>query len=220
LGAFSFYPTKNLGAFGDGGMIVTKDRDLAAKCRSLREYGWDHARISRDQGVNSRLDELQAAILRVKLRHLDEDNAHRCAIATAYDRLLNKQHLVTPISGSSILHVYHQYVIRTHQRGLLQTQLRQHGIETTIHYPLPVHQHPAFEDFARSNAGLPETERIVSEVLSLPMYPQLADAQVERVAQVINSSAAALPADRGKDCHIGNGNGHDAREFSAPPGGR
>lgn len=196
IGAFSFYPTKNLGAFGDGGMIVTRDQNLAAKCRALREYGWDHVRISRTLGMNSRLDELQAAILRVKLRHLDKDNARRWAIAAIYDRRLDKQNLVTPVTRIGSLHVYHQYAVRSPQRGLLRSELRQQGVETSIHYPLPVHQHPAFESFAGTNATLTETDRIASDVLSLPMYPQLADDQLERVVHLVNSVVAALPTDR------------------------
>ena len=184
--AFSFYPTKNLGAFGDGGMIVTAVARLADKCRGLREYGWDRDRVSQSHGFNSRLDELQAAMLRVKLRHLDADNAGRARIAAIYSGLLDRVRLVAPVTRPRATHVYHQYVVRTRQRDRLRDQLREHGIETAVPYPRAVHQHPAYQ--AMTPPGeLAATERAVAEVLSLPIYPQLAEAAARTIAQQINA---------------------------------
>jgi dTDP-4-amino-4,6-dideoxygalactose transaminase len=180
LAAFSFYPTKNLGAFGDGGMIVTGNEDWANRCRSMREYGWDTSRVSQTHGQNSRLDELQAAILRVKLRHLDTDNAQRSRIASIYDRLLDRTSLVLPATRPGATHVYHQYVVRSSTRDLLRNHLQHQGIGTAVHYPLAVHQHRAYRPFAVPSGPLPETERAAALVLSLPMYAQLAEADLER----------------------------------------
>jgi dTDP-4-amino-4,6-dideoxygalactose transaminase len=186
LAAFSFYPTKNLGAFGDGGMIVTGSEELTNRCRSLCEYGWDANRVSQTHGQNSRLDELQAAILRVKLRHLDTGNARRSRLASIYDRLLDRTALVLPTTRAGAMHAYHQYVARTPSRDRLRIQLRQHGIESAVHYSLAVHQHPAYQTFAGPPGSLPETERAAAEVLSLPMYPQLSDREVEFIGQTVD----------------------------------
>jgi dTDP-4-amino-4,6-dideoxygalactose transaminase len=185
--AFSFYPTKNLGALGDGGMIVTGDEALAISCRRLREYGWDENRLSRMPGVNSRLDELQAAILRAKLRFLDTDNALRCALANDYHRLFNDGRVIRPASLDGFAHVYHQYVIRVPRRDWLRHALRERGVETAIHYPCPVHWHPAFQQYASSDDGLVETDRAAGEILSLPMYPQLPGAAAQELAQLVNA---------------------------------
>ena len=187
LAVFSFYPTKNLGAFGDGGMIVTGDKDLAEKCRCLREYGWDRDRISQMPGLNSRLDELQAAILCVKLRHLDADNSSRAAVATIYDTLLNRLRLVTPMTRAGVRHAYHQYVVRTPLREPLRRRLREQGIETAVHFPHAVHQQPAFQPYSIASADLTETERAAREVLSLPMYAQLSVDDARHVAQRVNA---------------------------------
>jgi dTDP-4-amino-4,6-dideoxygalactose transaminase len=193
LAAFSFYPTKNLGAFGDGGMIVTGQSDLAAKARGLREYGWDRNRISQSHGINSRLDELQAAVLRVKLRHLDADNDRRTAIAATYDKLLSKDHLVPPVARPGTRHAYHQYVIRSPRRDELRDRLHGHDVETAVHYPLAVHQHPAFRDSSGESENLVETERAVAEVLSLPMYSQLDLVEAKSLARLVNRMAAKPP---------------------------
>ena len=192
LAAFSFYPTKNLGAFGDGGMIVTRQSDLAAKARGLREYGWDQHRVSQSYGVNSRLDELQAAVLRVKLRHLDADNDCRSAIAGTYDRLLSREYLLPPAARPGTRHVYHQYVIRSRRRDELRDQLSGQDVQTAVHYPLAVHQHPAFRKSSVASGDLAETERAVAEVLSLPMYPQLDLTEAKSLARLVNRLAAGL----------------------------
>jgi dTDP-4-amino-4,6-dideoxygalactose transaminase len=182
MAAFSFYPTKNLGAYGDGGMIVTDDTTLAELARALRQYGWftGHYR-SMLKGVNSRLDELQAAFLRVKLEQLDTWNHERLVLADEYTRLLEGK-VTTPYSPKDSERVYHLYVIRHPQRDALRDHLRQEGIETLIHYPIPVHRQPAY----RALGGcFPEAERAAGEILSLPLYPGLPLDTVRWVADTI-----------------------------------
>ena len=189
LGCFSFYPTKNLGALGDGGAVVGNDPALLEKVRLLREYGWSPADryVSQIEGVNSRLDELQAAILRVKLPQLDAWNARRQAIAARYDASLAHA-LRVPSACPARGHVYHLYVVRTPHRDALRAALTKQGIGTGIHYPVPVHQQPAYRHLP---AQLPVTEQIAGEILSLPMHPFLSDADVDVVIETV---CAALPA--------------------------
>ncbi len=182
LAGFSFYPTKNLGAIGDGGMIVTNDDELAERLRLLREYGWRTRYISEFPGYNSRLDELQAAILRVKLRRLDQFNEVRRKLAMRYSSLLADS-VIPPKESQDVKHVYHLYVIRSAQRSELQTFLLEHGIGTGIHYPCPVHLQPAYSHLAK--VFLPVTEQIAREILSLPLYPQMGIEQVEEIANLI-----------------------------------
>jgi len=191
IAAFSFYPTKNLGALGDGGAVVTKDPNLAERVRLLREYGWRERYVSDIAGMNSRLDELQAAILRVKLRYLEEENGRRQNIARAYDEKLAASALRLPQVCGNVSHVYHQYVVRTVERDRLKEMLRGQGIGTLVHYPVPVHRQPAYRDRVLiGSGGLPETERAAREVLSLPMYPQLTDEQVEIICEVVRQAAS------------------------------
>lgn len=185
IGAFSFYPTKNLGALGDGGAVITKDADLATRLRLLRQYGWRKRYISDFPGLNSRLDEIQAAILRVKLPHLDEWNLKRRQVATHYTRLLADLPLTLPRVQSDRTHVFHLYVIQTPQRDALQAYLKRQGISTAIHYPLPVHQQPAYARLNYAAGSLPVTERLAEEILSLPMYPQLPQEQIEKVVRAM-----------------------------------
>ncbi|HEX3145614.1 MAG TPA: DegT/DnrJ/EryC1/StrS family aminotransferase [Pyrinomonadaceae bacterium] len=188
IAAFSFYPTKNLGALGDGGAVVSNDRELADRVRSLREYGWQTRYISSIPGFNSRLDELQAAILRVKLRYLNEANNHRIKLAERYENSLARlDRLTTPPVTSAATHVYHQYVVRSRMRDSLQDFLRRHGIGTSIHYPVPVHQQPAYAGRIKNYTSLRETESTAREILSLPMFPQLSSAQVDEVIDKINT---------------------------------
>ena len=161
LGAFSFYPTKNLGAFGDGGMVVTADAGLAERVRSLRQYGWEERYVSARAGVNSRLDEIQAAILRVRLPFLAEENGRRQAIAAAYDQHLAGTGISCPFVAPGAAHVYHQYVVRTPDRSALQSFLGERGIATAIHYPAPIHLQPAYRDRVPHAASLGNTERII-----------------------------------------------------------
>jgi len=185
IACFSFYPTKNLGALGDGGMVVTDDPALAEKARLLREYGWAERYVSHIRGWNSRLDELQAAVLRVKLKYLDADNAVRARLATTYNQLLADEDLRLPAERPESNHVYHQYVIRTKRRDELRAFLKERGIGTLVHYPVPVHLQPAYRGRLPGGDDLPETERVAREVLSLPMYPELAESDVKSVAEAI-----------------------------------
>jgi dTDP-4-amino-4,6-dideoxygalactose transaminase len=187
IAAFSFYPTKNLGALGDGGAVVTSDPALAEQTRLLREYGWRERYVSAIPGLNSRLDELQAAILRVKLRYLDAENARRRALAAEYARLLADSSVRTPITRPGVSHVFHQYVIRSGRRDALQAYLRSQGIGTLIHYPAPVHVQPAYAGRISIGEGLPHTEAAAREILSLPMFPELGGEQVRQVAKAINA---------------------------------
>ncbi len=182
FGCFSFYPTKNLGAIGDGGCVVTNDPEKAEKLRMLREYGWNKSRVSECIGVNSRLDEIQAAILRVKLRHLDESNSGRRRIAGIYDSVLGDAGIATPVVRAGNTHVYHQYVIKTQNRDALRERLKATGVETGIHYAVPVHLHPSYHSGASMPVRLVQTEHIVSNILSLPMYPELTDEEANLVA--------------------------------------
>ena len=190
LAAFSFYPTKNLGALGDGGAVVTSDATLAAKLRLVREYGWRERYVSAVPGMNSRLDELQAAILRVKLRRLTADNDRRRALARQYDAQLADAPLGLPQTREGVAHVFHQYVIRTPRRDALKEFLHRRGIGSLIHYPVPVHLQPAYRGRLFSSVrGLQETERAAREVLSLPMYPQLSDGQIHQVSAAVGEWA-------------------------------
>jgi dTDP-4-amino-4,6-dideoxygalactose transaminase len=185
LAAFSFYPTKNLGALGDGGAVVTNSRELADRARMTREYGWRERYISEFPGMNTRLDELQAAILRVKLRYLDEENARRREIARNYDARLSATRLILPQPRADRDHVYHQYVIRSERREELREFLKSRNIGTLIHYPVPVHLQPAYRGRFGDLARLPHTEKAAGEILSLPMFPEMSDRQIESVAEAI-----------------------------------
>jgi dTDP-4-amino-4,6-dideoxygalactose transaminase len=187
-GCFSFYPTKNLGALGDGGMVVTDDAALAEKLRQLRQYGWERKYYSSaPSGINSRLDELQAALLYVKLQRLPAWNARRRQLAEMYDDMLAGVDLVLPAAPEDGEHVYHLYVVRSERRDQLQAALRDHGIATDIHYPLPAHHQPIYTHLAPAG-GLPATDRMAQQVLSLPMYPELTQAEVEAVATAVRTA--------------------------------
>lgn len=182
FGCFSFYPTKNLGALGDAGALVTNDRELAVAAREIREYGWRDRYISAVPGINTRLDPVQAAILNIKLDVLAEDNARRQAIAARYDAGFAGLPLRLPPRRNAATHVFHQYVVRTPNRDGLREHLRQAAIGTGIHYPLPVHLHPAYRGrVAGGPSGLCNSQKVTREILSLPIYPQLTDAAVDRV---------------------------------------
>jgi dTDP-4-amino-4,6-dideoxygalactose transaminase len=182
FGCFSFYPTKNLGALGDAGGLVTNDRELAVAAREIREYGWRDRYVSAVPGINTRLDPVQAAILNIKLNVLAEDNARRQAIAARYDAGFAGLPVKLPVRRNAATHVFHQYVVRTPNRDGLREHLRRAGIGTGIHYPLPVHLHPAYRGrIAGGPSGLCASQSVVREILSLPVYPQLGDAAVDRV---------------------------------------
>lgn len=181
MGCFSFYPTKNLGALGDGGMVVTKDKTLAHRVRRLAQYGWDENRISQEAGWNSRLDEIQAAVLRVKLPHLDEDNGRRRAVACKYDEGLKGLPIDLPEIRDNENHVYHLYVIESDRRNELIEYLKTKEIFAGIHYSVPVHQHPAYADAMPTGYTLANTERLVHRILSLPIYPELSEEDQDQV---------------------------------------
>jgi len=183
VAAFSFYPTKNLGCIGDGGMVVTGNEDIAGNVRMLRQYGWNENRVSIVPGMNSRLDEIQAAILRVKLPYLDVENLMRRRIAHTYSKNLPKEFVTPPYQEPGTVHIYHQYVIRTNQRDALRDYLSQHGIPTAIHYPVPVHMHPAYKK--KQIQLLPVTEKICTEIMSLPMHPYMDDENVRIISTLI-----------------------------------
>jgi dTDP-4-amino-4,6-dideoxygalactose transaminase len=185
ISAFSFYPTKNLGAIGDGGLIATNDADLAEQAKLLRQYGWHERYVSQVIGWNSRLDELQAAILRVKLRHLARGNQQRRRLAELYGSGLRGLPVIAPVTKPGNRHVYHQYVIRCEKRDELQTFLAAHNISTLIHYPVPVHLQPAYRGRLGDLGSFPVSEQVAGEIMSLPLYPELPEAQIETVIRAI-----------------------------------
>jgi dTDP-4-amino-4,6-dideoxygalactose transaminase len=189
FGTYSFFPSKNLGALGDGGMVLTPDGALAEKVRLLRVHGASPKYYHRELGYNSRLDELQAAILRVKLQRLDAWTEGRRAAAARYARLFAEvglgEAVVLPAERPGFTHVYHQYTIRAYRRDALQAHLDHCGIGTAVYYPLPLHLQPVFEELGYRPGDLPETEAACAEVLSLPIFPELTEEQQEYVvAQV------------------------------------
>ena len=179
--AFSFYPTKNLGALGDGGAVVTSSPDLAARVRSLREYGWQERYVSRIPGGNSRLDELQAAILRVKLVHLSADNARRRSIAARYTEAVKETDICAPQGIAGTLHAMHLFVVESDERDALYQFLHDSGIGCAIHYPLAIHQQPAYRGRIRGSENLKHTEELYRRILTLPLYPEMTDREVEMV---------------------------------------
>ena len=190
VAAYSLYPTKNLGALGDGGVLFTPDQALAARLKALREYGWKDRYISDEAGQNTRLDELQAAILRVKLKGLAADTARRQAIGAAYDAGLAGANVTRPWRRPDTTHVFHQYVLRHPDREGLKARLKEKGVMANVHYPLPVHLQPAYRGrVATGPSGLGATEAASREVLSLPMFPQMTDAQVQRMIEAVKACA-------------------------------
>lgn len=183
--AFSFYPTKNLAAIGDGGAVATNRSEIADRVRLLRQYGWRERYVSEVPGYNSRLDELQAAILRVRLRHLLAETELRRQIATEYVRELADLSLGLPELRQEASHVFHLFVVRHARRDALRSHLSSAGIGTGIHYPVPVHLQPAYHHLGYRRGDLPLTEAAASEVLSLPMYPDLSLDMARRVAVAI-----------------------------------
>jgi dTDP-4-amino-4,6-dideoxygalactose transaminase len=183
MACFSFYPTKNLGALGDGGAVVTSDPGLAEKVRLLREYGWAERYVSHIPGWNSRLDEVQAAILRVKLRYLDEDNSARTRLADLYVKGLSETALVLPRVREIAVHVYHLFVVCAQDRDRLLEYLYSQNIGAAVHYPVPVHMQAAYARLVVRR--LPETERVASQILSLPIYPEMTENEVRSVIKAV-----------------------------------
>ena len=185
-GCFSFYPTKNLGAYGDAGMIVSNSAELAAHLATLRNHGQTAKYRSSEPGWNSRLDEIQAAVLRVKLRHLAEWQRARRSHAAEYTRLLQQvPGIMPPHEPEGLEHVYHQYTIRTEQRDALQQHLAARRIGSTVYYPYPLHLQPLYAHLGHKAGDFPHSERAAQEVLSLPMYPELRKDQIARVVEAI-----------------------------------
>lgn len=183
--AFSFYPTKNLGAFGDGGMVVTNDAGIARAVQMLRNYGQSEKYYHVVQGYNHRLDTLQAAILRIKLTYLEQWNAARRQLAQLYDQLLADSLVVLPHVADYAEPVYHLYVVRAQNRDRLKSYLQQQGIGTGIHYPVPIHWQPAYQELGLKQQQFPVTERYAGQILSLPMYPELPSELLKFVAKNI-----------------------------------
>ena len=187
MAAFSFYPTKNLGALGDGGAVLTSASGLAERAKLLREYGWRQRYVSEIAGGNTRLDEIQAAILLVKLRALNDSNHKRRLIGKNYLTAIRNPAVQLPKIGLQVSHVFHQFVIRTQYRDPLKKYLADNGIGTLIHYPVPVHLQPAYRNKVTiAPAGLPITEAAANDVLSIPMFPELGEPEVDYVVQKLN----------------------------------
>ncbi len=181
--ALSFYPTKNLGGAGDGGMAVTSSAALAAKLRRLRDHGQTKKYFHKEIGFNSRLDEIQAAVLQIKLKHIDTWNGRRAGNAAFYGKALRDLPLKLPVVPAGSLHTFHLYSVRTPRRDALARFLRSRGIGCGVYYPLPLHLQPCYRDLGYKRGDLPESERASKEVLSLPMYAELSKSALERVAQ-------------------------------------
>lgn len=184
--AFSFYPTKNLGCYGDGGAIATDDAGVAAACRMLRNYGQKDRYVHDLKGLNSRMDEVQAAILRIKLHHLNSWNAKRRNLASLYDSLLQGVgDIELPKVRPHGVHTYHQYVIRTSRRDALLAHLQKQSISALIHYPIPIHKQPCYKEFA--SVPLPNAERACAEILSLPIHPYLGEREIVHISELIQN---------------------------------
>jgi dTDP-4-amino-4,6-dideoxygalactose transaminase len=188
VGCFSFYPGKNLGALGDGGIVTTDNEAIAARIRSLRNHGEDASRLHVESGYCSRLHALQAAFLSAKLPHLERWNSMRTQTAALYDRLLARSGVVLPGRAESVSHVFHLYVIRVGSRDRLRAELADQGIQTGIHYAVPLHLEPAFAGLGYSRGEFPVAERAAASIVSLPMYPFLSEDEVARVAEAVGRS--------------------------------
>lgn len=186
IGCFSFYPAKNLGAFGDGGMLVTNDKEMADRVRMLRNYGQQEKYKHLFIAYNRRLDTLQAAVLRVKLKYLENWNEARRHHAGLYTKLLSNNNLSLPLETKYAHHVYHLYVVRTARRDALQKHLKNNGIATGVHYPIPVHTQQAYQYLGYRKGDFPISEAYAEQILSLPMYPELTEEQIRYVAKTIS----------------------------------
>ncbi|OGP79287.1 MAG: hypothetical protein A2V86_08640 [Deltaproteobacteria bacterium RBG_16_49_23] len=187
MGCFSFYPTKNLGGSGDGGFVITDDHKLYEKLRLLRCYGEKKKYRHILQGGNSRLDEIQAAILRVKLRYLDQWNEQRRKKALLYKKRLEGSGVICPVEKDGVRHVYHLFVIRSKRRNSLQASLKEKGIETLIHYPIPIHLQEAYNDLGYRRGDFPVTEKCAREILSLPFFPELSQREIDEVGDRVKN---------------------------------
>jgi dTDP-4-amino-4,6-dideoxygalactose transaminase len=189
LGCFSFYPGKNLGACGEGGAVTTDRADLAERLRRLRDWGQERKYLHVEKGFNYRMDEIQAALLHVKLPHLDGWTALRREAAAAYDRLLDEAEIVHAAPAAGAEHVYHVYAVRVADRDAVRARLAA-TCGTNIHYPIPVHLQPAYADLGYRAGDFPVAEALAEETLSLPMFPGLTEAQIETVCAALADAAA------------------------------
>jgi dTDP-4-amino-4,6-dideoxygalactose transaminase len=188
IGCFSFFPSKNLGCYGDGGMVITGDAKIAERLNSLRNHG-SKVRYYHDEiGYNSRLDELQAAVLNVKFKRIDSYNASRRRNAALYNKHLSVPGIQTPVESTNGLHVYHQYTIRLKARDAVKKRLDDTGMSSMIYYPVPLHLQEAYRDLGMQSGSLPVSERAAQEVLSLPMYPELNEEQIKTVADAVKKA--------------------------------
>lgn len=189
ISCLSFFPSKNLGCYGDGGMVVTDSEEWANRLKSLRAHGTTKKYFSVEQGWNSRLDEIQAAILRVKFRHLDSWNAQRRSRASLYRKLLqNVPGVQLPVIAPNREHVFHQYTVRVPNRESVQKGLSDAGVASTVYYPVPLHLQPIYSHLSYQPGDLPESERAASEALSLPIFPELSDEQIEYVVEALRDA--------------------------------
>jgi dTDP-4-amino-4,6-dideoxygalactose transaminase len=188
LGCFSFYPAKNLGAYGEGGAVTTNNLEYAKAIKMLRDWGQEKKYYHSIRGFNARMDGLQGAILRVKIRHLDSWTEARRSNAILYNQWLSDSEVITPGEMLYTRHVYHLYVVRTQQRDTLQETLSRHRIQTGIHYPIPVHLQEAYADLGYKRGDFHTSEHVASEVISLPIFAELTEEEVARVAQGVRGS--------------------------------
>jgi dTDP-4-amino-4,6-dideoxygalactose transaminase len=191
MGCFSFYPGKNLGTYGEGGAVTTNDPEYARTIRMLRDWGQDRKYHHVLRGYNYRIEAFQGAVLGVKLKHLDHWTEARRKIGAQYDDLLQDADVDTPVEMPWARHVYHVYTVRSKDRDRLQEALHREGIQTGIHYPVPVHMQPAYSDLGYARGSFPRSEAAADQVLSIPLYPELNDDQINSVAQAVTSLAAA-----------------------------
>lgn len=190
LSCFSFYPGKNLGAYGEGGLVTTDNPEFARKIRMLRDWGAEKKYEHVLKGFNYRMEAVQGAILRVKLRYLEQWTNSRRRHAAAYTKLLSDSGLTLPVERAGSKHVFHVYAVLTQHRGELMQSLNSQGVQTGIHYPIPVHLLPAYSDLGYSRGDFPVSESIAAQELSLPMYPELTGAQVDAVCQAVSDSTS------------------------------
>lgn len=186
VSCFSFYPTKNLGAFGDGGAVVTNDVEICKNARVYRNYGSEKKYHNQMVGVNSRLDELQAGLLRIKLKYLDELNAERQCIASAYMDGINNENITKPLVQEGCTNVWHQFVIRVNKRQELMKYLENRGVYPMVHYPIPPHLSEAYQKLELGEGSLPITEKYAKEVVSLPMYNGMKIEEIQEVIHIVN----------------------------------
>jgi dTDP-4-amino-4,6-dideoxygalactose transaminase len=185
IGCFSFYPSKNLGAYGEGGAIVTNDDEYAEKVRKMRDWGQGEKYCHVMQGFNCRMDGIQGSVLNVKLKYIDEWNEARRRVAANYDALFSGHVIAVPKSIESSRHVYHVYALRLTDRNAVRERLTDNGVATGIHYPLPLHLQPIFSDLGHKAGDFPVAEQIASETLSLPIYPELVQENIEKIAKIL-----------------------------------